>query len=562
MKKRSARHSLLFILLLCLSLLVSACGSAAAPEVSASSAAPAAESSVAATEESTVTSDAPVPEKKEKLHFSWYVHYDWATYMTPWGEDAISKWMDENKNVEIEWIMSGGSAQAKLSTMIASGELPDAITMDRGSELEALAKQGILVPLDDYYGNYPNFPKYGDKKLVNALRSSIDQKWYGMPAWYTSEKYPLGNHGFVVDKKMYDAAGRPELKNLDQVYDYLKDMKTKNPDVVPMMIEDFSIFTTVFGEGRIRDLIWMASSVKDGQIISALDDPEFTDAVLWANKLYREGLLSAEDFANTNEQRDEKFANGKVPFSVPGDCGNGLKTRSDAYRANDPAGAYEVIPSPVKAGLDKSKVTVSSYAMVGWNVTTITQSAKEPERIYEFLDWLTGEEGQAISLYGPQGTYWDNWIDYEGVPMIDLDQPKFKDRNKEEFDKMRGAFSFNWVPNGVWQSVESWYNYNLSPPAEDEFPGQTYIRISRSEATATDEFSGIEPDPTTEVGIAFSSIKETFNKTWLQAILAKSEVDAKAVLGKGKADVDKSGMDSVMNLLNENHMKRLELLNK
>ena len=550
----------LFLLLLCFTLLVSACGSASAPAASASSAA--ASTTVAPESESAAASETPAPVAKEKLHFTWYVHYDWATYMTPWGEDPVSKWMDENKNVEIEWIMSGGSAQSKLSTMIASGELPDAMTLDRGAELESLISQGILVPLDDYYGKYPYFQKYGAAKLVNALRSSTDQKWYGMPSWYTNEQYPLGNHGFVVDKKLYDAAGRPELKTLDQVYDYLKQVKAAHPDVTPMLIEDFSIFTSVFGEGRVRDLIWMAASTKGGQLVSALDDPEFTEAVLWANKLYREGLLSAEDFANTAEQRDEKFANGKVPFSVPGDCGNGLKKRHDAYRAVDPAGGYEVISSPVKSGLDKSKVTVSSYATVGWNVTTITQSAKEPERIYEFLDWLTGEEGQAISLYGPQGTYWDNWIDFEGMKMIDLDQPKFKDRNKEEFDKMRNGFTFNWVPNGIWQSVESWYNYKLSPPAAGEFPGQDYIRISRSEAVATDEYAGIEPDPTTAEGIAFSSIKETFNKTWMQAILAKTEAEAKALLEKGKADVDKIGMPGVMKLLNENHAKRLELMNR
>lgn len=542
-------------LLICALLVLSACQSASPAVTSFPTATVASSASAAATATPEPATQPP------KLHVTWYVNYDWATGMGKWGDDVISKWMDENKNISIDWVMSGGAAEQKLSTLIVSNDLPDMITTDRGSEEESMVKSGLLAPLDDYYAKYPNFQQWGGTKLVNALRSMIDGKWYGFPSWYTNEKYPLGNAGWAVDKKLYDAEGRPSLETLDDMYAYLKDIKAKY-NITPLMIEDFPTFTSSFGEQRIRDLVPLACSFKNGSIVSALSDPEFTDAVLFANKLYTEGLLSGEDFANTSEQRDEKFANGKVPVSVLGDCGNGLEARHNNYVKNDPKGGYEVIHSPIKAGLNRSNVTVSTYALVGWNVTVITKNAKDPERIYAFLDWLTGPEGQTISLFGPQGTYWDNWTTYDGVQVPDLNQDKYKNRNVDDFNKMVNNFSFEWVPNGAWQSAESWYAFNLAPLAANAFPNQTYIRICRSEARTTDEFTGIEPDPTSPEGIAFSTIKDTFNKAWLQAILANSQADAQAILTKANDDVNKVGMDNVLKVLNDNHTKRLALLNQ
>ena len=72
--------------------------------------------------------------EENPLEFSFYGHYDWYT-MPDWGADPATKWILENKKVNVVPVSSGGVAKNKLSTMIVSGEPPDVIWMDRGRRL-------------------------------------------------------------------------------------------------------------------------------------------------------------------------------------------------------------------------------------------------------------------------------------------------------------------------------------------------------------------------------------------------------------------------------------------
>ncbi len=56
------------------------------------------------------------------VKFTFYGNYDWMSSGT-FGDTPSTKWIVENKKVEIEPINSGGAAAAKLNTMIASNTL-------------------------------------------------------------------------------------------------------------------------------------------------------------------------------------------------------------------------------------------------------------------------------------------------------------------------------------------------------------------------------------------------------------------------------------------------------
>lgn len=55
--------------------------------------------------------------------------------------------------------------------------------------------------------------------------------------------------------------------------------------------------------------------------------------------------------------------------------------------------------------------------MMGWNVGVIRTSAEDPEKVFAFLDWLTGPEGQSNLIFGPEGEYWDGF-DSDGYPQF------------------------------------------------------------------------------------------------------------------------------------------------
>src|SRR5690606_33276926 len=51
---------------------------------------------------------------EDPVDFSYYVHYDWWT-TEPWGVNPNSKWVQENLQVNVKPIQSGGAAEQKLS---------------------------------------------------------------------------------------------------------------------------------------------------------------------------------------------------------------------------------------------------------------------------------------------------------------------------------------------------------------------------------------------------------------------------------------------------------------
>ena len=74
------------------------------------------------------TADAPGWESnKEPITFDWYVNFSWFAHK--WGDDVVSKYVTDKTGVSINYISPAGNEAEKMNTMIASGKLPDFITL-------------------------------------------------------------------------------------------------------------------------------------------------------------------------------------------------------------------------------------------------------------------------------------------------------------------------------------------------------------------------------------------------------------------------------------------------
>jgi putative aldouronate transport system substrate-binding protein len=475
------------------------------------------------------------------LEFSFYGNYDWYT-MPPWGEDLATKWIKENMKVNVVPVQSGGDAKTKYNAMIASNELPDVMWMERGADVERLRQADMLVPFDDYLDKYPNLKTWLGEAGINMLRSE-DGKIYQFPNWYTNQ--PNGNAGYVVNKKIYNELGAPTLETTDDLYNYLKLVKEKYPNVVPFEVgqgDGLDVMYSAFAEDHLVTYIGMKGVPNNNELTSIFTDPVFRETMQYENKLYREKLLTQDALTQTLDQYKEKVLTGRVAVfatSSPTEFGSAGNAQ---LKKQDPAAGYFMIWPIHKAGLDKNKIWPGTYNQLGWNVSVITKAAKDPESIFAFLDWFTGPEGQRTIFWGPPGLYQDG-EEADGFA-------KFTDKyssDSEGRDKLMNAtVNFQWNGNTVYID-KSKTKFEATLP-EDKRNWETVQQSTitwKTQANAT-EFLNLDPLPDSDEGIVQTQIDELFTQVRAKALMAKDDAEVLSILDKAEADAQSLGYSKVL----------------
>lgn len=481
---------------------------------------------------------------EQPLDFSFYGHYDWYT-MPTWGEDVATKWIKENKKVDVKAVNSQGNAQQKFNTMIASDELPDVIWLERGSDVEKLRENGMLVPYDDYLDKYPNLKEWLGEAGINMLRSP-DGKLYQFPNWYTSQ--PNGNAGYVVNSKIYKELGEPKLETTDDLTKYLEAVKAKyGNSVVPyepgIEGQGIDVLYSAFKEDAMTRWITIRGVPNGDKLTSIFTDPTYRESMQYAAKLFRDKLISQDALTQTADQIKEKVMTGRVAvYAASSPTENAMNAHAELV-AKDPEAGYFMIWPIHKEGLDKNKIFPGTYTQLGWNVSVITKAAKNPEAIFAFLDWYTGPEGQTLLMWGPEGGYWDGYEE-DGIT------PKFTEKYVTDaagLGKLQAeTTNLQWNGNTVFiDTAKAKYESTL-PEEERNWSTRWQYEITwKTQANAT-EFINLDPAPESEEGIIRQRVEDIYTEARAKALFAKDDAEVLAVLDKAEADAQAAGYDKLL----------------
>ncbi|WP_145948984.1 extracellular solute-binding protein [Paenibacillus sp. Y412MC10] len=541
---KSWRRSLLVALVfLCTTATALAGCSGGGGEKTTDGAAPKAESKTE-TKEGSGSASEPFQLGSAPVDFTFYGHYDWYT-MPTWGGDVASKWIQDNKKVNVTAINSGGNAAQKLNTMIASKELPDVIWMERGADVERLRAAGMLVPYDDYLDKYPNLKKWAGDSTLNMLRSS-DGKLYQFPNWYTSQ--PAGNAGYLMNSKVYKELGSPKLETTDDLYNYLKSVKAKYPNMVPFepdLAKDgqgLDILYGAFGEDHPPVYLKERAVPVDNKLKSIFQDPVYRESMQFASKLFREKLMAQDALTQTKDQILEKAYNGRFAIAA-GASPTEYGSKGDVeLKKKDPTSGYEMIWPVHKDGLDKNKIWTGTYNQLGWNVAVITKSAKDPEKIFAFLDWLTGEEGSRVIMWGPEGTLWQG-TDEEGYPVF---TDTYTNDIQKRSDIMDATVNLQWNGNTVYIDKSKMKFEKTLPPEKQNWESRYQSEITWKTQYNATAFVNLSPLPDTEEGIIQQSVDEIFSESRAKALYAKSDDEVLAILDQAQKDALAVGYDKLL----------------
>jgi len=339
-------------------------------------------------------------------------NYD-GTKDTPYTDD-VAKEIQRLTGVTLQISYPvNGQAENTVATMVASGDMPDIIYAK--GDTSKFYDAGYIVKLDDYLDKEGQNIKdvYGD--YMKRLRYSPDDPHYytlgaygvGSPIWNVVSPLPIQN-AVLKDQ------GYPEVKTMDEAEQVIKAYIQKYPEIngqktigLSLLADDWRWLISVgnpsgFAAGFPDNGEWIMQL--DGTAQYKFLNPKLEDWYRWLNKLNAEGLLDPDSFTQKYDQYTAKLTSGRVLAIA--DAGWEFSDAEKALlAANMPERTYALMPVTIDADTKSAMMTDFGYS-AGWGVF-ISTKCKDPERAFQFLNWLASDYAQVLNNWGIEGKDYD-----------------------------------------------------------------------------------------------------------------------------------------------------------
>ena len=379
-------------------------------------------------------------------------------------DDPVAKIITLRTGVTLEVQRPVGGDQQSIPLMLASGQYPDFI-FAKGN-IGMLIEAGAVIPLDELIEKRGHNLKelYGDQ--IGRLRNSISD-----PKIYTVGTYDVKNAIWETDGTMQiqhavlKELGYPRIQTLAEYEQAIKTYLARYPAINGRRTIGFSLLidTWQWYISLSNPSCFLLGYGDDGQWVVDRDTLEakykflIPDSRLyyqWLNRMNAEGILDPESFTHKEDEWRAKIASGRVlGISYPkwgydesrtSLMNDGMQERTFAYL-------------PVTADTRFKNASLQDYGFVGgWGVS-ISSKCKDPERAFEFLDWMCSEEAQILVNWGVEGL---NYQVINGKRIVPDEEQKKIDSDPDHSRKTgvgRWAYPF---PQRGKAYIDSTGNYN------------------------------------------------------------------------------------------------------
>jgi putative aldouronate transport system substrate-binding protein len=474
------------------------------------------------------------------ITFDWYLNFSW--FPNKWGVDPTSQYITKKTGVNINFIVPAGNENEKLNTMIASGKLPDFITLGWYEDgVKKMIEGGMVLPLNKLADEYdPYFFKVADPSKVSWY-TQPDGNFYGYPnASSSPEDYKkfgdkqTSNQTFVVRKDMYEALGKPDMRTQEGFLNALKAAKEKFPDVngqplIPIGFHEFTDTGNYSFEAYLQNFLAIPQA-KDGKFYERKNDPEYISWLKTFRKANEMGLMSKDVFIDKRPQMEEKIAQGRY-FAMMYQRTD-FAAQENALFAKDPNSVYIAVDGPANTKQDPP--TLSGAGISGWTVTLISKDVKDKARAIRFISYMLSEEGQKDFYLGEKGVSYDN---IDGKDQFKPEVLDLLNKDRSAFDKKYGS-SYTF-----WQLMDTNMNLQWAPASVE--PAKQLEDWTKGKATSFSEFDQLDPAAASEEGIAKTKIDGIFSKALPKLLLAKSDAEFDTIFAKYVKDRDAAGFDKL-----------------
>lgn len=317
--------------------------------------------------------------------------------------------------VKESWL-SGQTVQEAISTMIVRENYPDFV--DGGGSSYLLYEAGALIPIDEYFDDYPNIRNFMSEQKWDQLRQE-DGHIYWIPQFQNikeGESECIHNdEAFWIQARVLKWAGYPEIRTLDEYFDLLERYSDANPvmedgtAVIPYTIlcEDWRYYclenAPEFLDGYPND----GSVIVDPDTLTVIDYNVTDTAREYFKKLneeYAKGIIDAESFTQTYDEYISKLSTGRV-LGMVDQWWNFAYSVEDAMKQTglDEQGCqYVPLPITISRDVQNQWHTAGDVLNVSSGLA-ITKDCSDVEKALQFVDDLLSPEIHNLRFWGVEG---------------------------------------------------------------------------------------------------------------------------------------------------------------
>ncbi|WP_100407813.1 extracellular solute-binding protein [Bacillus solitudinis] len=459
----------------------------------------------------------------EVVELTMFVNHPWWT-QREWG-GAVAEEITKQTGVKLNIQVAADDNQ--LSLMMASGDLPDLVfTADN---VDRMADPKLSYAWNELIEEYaPSFEIDKTRKAVNTVS---DENFYTiLNAFSTEEEWNsndkalpgAGSAGLAVREDIMEELGNPEIKSLTDFENVLMQVKENYDGMLPLVMDINHLggfFKAHFGIDVGPTAPWYE---RDGELFYETRHPGYLEYYKYMNRLYRNGLITAENFTFADDQRDDQMVLSGDAFAhmyvmrVADANNTNLEKQGEDFR-------YKLLTESI------SEDTVYINSMIGWSGVFITKNNKNPEASIKLMEFMLSEEGQKLGLWGIEGEHW-TWNE-EGYPQFNYDV------NDEEYKGEEGIYW--WGLLGGSAVSEGIGNYVPGLQSTEGF------QMAKERTIYRPELGLVNPDPDTEERNILTSIQEMIKNEETKIYLAKSEEEAVAAYEQMMANAEKIGIEQL-----------------
>ncbi len=300
------------------------------------------------------------------------------------------------------------SYQEKLSTVIASGDLPDVFGADLET-VQELAKYGMILELTDLLDEYGQNILNDRQETAWTMGANKTGEIYGVPE---ARFYPyvmavrkdwMRNLGYEVTDDM-----TMEM-TLDEFYTLMDEFTNNDPDgnslddtmgvgVAMSGINSFNPLFAAFDISRMTPIL-----LEDGTVTTYLKHPRYLEAIAYIRALYQNDMTESDFVTIDIMSHLDKLWNGKVGafcWNPPGTTNNWL-----------PRYTEEVLPEFVYVKITDNDGTGGGYFISpSTDYVVISADCEDPALAMEMLNWFCTYEAEELSYLGIEGVHYE-WTD-------------------------------------------------------------------------------------------------------------------------------------------------------